>query len=370
MKILIDARFYGLENAGIGRYSMNLVSELCKIDSKNEYILLLRKKYFDSLELPSNWKKVLADIDHYSFEEQIKLPKLIKAQKPDLVHFLHFNVPVFYKDKYVVTIHDLLMHSQKGFEATTLPAPVYLVKRVGYRTVFDAAVRNSKKIIVPSNTIKIELSDFYNLDAKKVSVTYEGFDVKIGSGKMKIVKPYFFYAGNAYPHKNLINLIKAVKLLNIKYNQSVNLAISSSRNIFTQRLEKTIKSLEAEKYVKLLGFVPDDKLGYLYKNSEAFVFPSLSEGFGLPGLEAISAGTLLIASDIKVFKEVYGNAALYFDPNDIGSMAEVIQKALNMSKSEKEKRIKSAQKFVKRYSWAKMARETLEIYKKEGSLSI
>lgn len=370
MKILIDARFYGLENAGIGRYSMNLVWELCKIDSKNEYILLLRKKYFDSLELPSNWKKVLADIDHYSFEEQIKLPKLIKAQKPDLVHFLHFNVPVFYKDKYVVTIHDLLMHSQKGFEATTLPAPVYLVKRVGYRTVFDAAVKNSKKIIVPSNTIKIELSDFYNLNDKKIVVTYEGFDEKIEETSLKISKPYFLYTGNAYPHKNLNNLILAVKLLNTKYNQSVNLAIASSRNIFTQRLETSIKKQNAGRCVKLLGFVPDEKLGYLYKNSIAFVFPSLSEGFGLPGLEAMATGTVLVASNIKVFKEVYGENAFYFDPKDVESIAKAMQKVLDMTKSDRFKRIKSSQKFVKRYSWAKMARETLEIYKKEGSNSI
>lgn len=363
MKILIDGRFYGLENAGIGRYAINLISELCKIDSKNEYVLLLRKKYFDSLTLPRNWKKVLADIDHYSFEEQIKLPAIIKAQKPDLVHFLHFNVPVFYKDKYIVTIHDLLMHTQKGLTATTLPAPLYLVKRVGYRTVFDAAVRNSKLIIVPSKTIKSELQDFYNIEDKKIAVTYEGLDKKIEESKLKIDKPYFLYTGNAYPHKNLDNLIKAVKLLNTKYNQSVNLAISSARNIFTQRLEKSIKKQNAEKYVKLLGFVPDEKLGYLYKNSVAFIFPSLSEGFGLPGLEAISSGTLLIASDIKVFNEIYGESALYFDPRNIESMASAMQKVLTMNKPERDKKIKSAQKFVKKYSWAKMARETLSIYK-------
>jgi len=363
MKILIDGRFYGLENAGIGRYSINLISELCKIDSKNEYVLLLRKKYFDSLILPTNWKKVSADINHYSFEEQIKLPAIIKGEKPDLVHFLHFNIPVFYKDKYVVTVHDLLMHSQKGFEATTLPAPIYLVKRVGYRTVFDAAIRNSKSIIVPSKTIKKKLEDFYNIEDKKINVIYEGFDAKISSKNyIKIEKPYFFYAGNAYPHKNLNSLILGVKLLNTKYSQSVNLMISSARNIFTQRLEKSIKKQNAEKYVKLLGFVPDEKLGYLYKNSAAFVFPSLSEGFGLPGLEAISAGTLLIASDIKVFREVYRDKAIYFDPKNSESMINVMQKVLTMSKSEKEQRVKSAQEFAKRYSWAKMAKETLMIY--------
>lgn len=367
MKILIDGRFYGLENAGIGRYAINLVSELTKIDTKNKYAILLKKKYFDILRLPNNWIKVLADIGHYTFEEQIKLPGIIKSQNPDLVHFLHFNVPIFYRGRYVVTIHDLLMHSQKGLVATTLSAPIYMIKRLGYRTAFDSAVKNSASIIVPSRSVKDDVVNFYKISPEKVIVTYEGFDTKISDKKgVEVQKPYFFYAGNAYPHKNLANLINAIKLLNIKYNQNVNLAISSARNIFTQRLQKLIYRLGVEKNVNLLGFVPDNNLGYLYKNSEAFIFPSLSEGFGLPGLEAMSSGSLLIASDIKVFREVYGDNAIYLDSKNADSIAKTMLRVLKMGSSEKKQRIKSAQKFVKRYSWAKMARETLKIYKKEG----
>jgi len=371
VKILIDGRFYGLENAGIGRYAINLISELSKLNTDNEYILLLRKKYFDSLKLPENWEKVLADIDHYSFEEQIKLPGIIKAERPDIVHFLHFNVPIFYRGRYVVTIHDLLMHSQKGFSATTLPAPIYMIKRLGYRITFDSAVTNSTSIIVPSKSVKEDIVNFYKIPSKKVTVTYEGIDYKIMAQKeVAVQKPYFFYTGNAYPHKNLANLIKAVKLLNTKYNQSVNLAISSARNIFTQRLQKLIFRLGVEKNVFLLGFVSDNNLGYLYKNSIAFVFPSLSEGFGLPGLEAMSSGSLLIVSDIKVFREVYGDEAIYFDSKSVNSMAATMFEVMKMGSAEKEKRIKSGQKFVKRYSWAKMARETLNIYEKEGRHSL
>jgi hypothetical protein len=125
MKILIDARMYGLENAGIGRYALNLINQLTQLDDKNDYILLLRKKYFDDLTLPKNFKKVLADFRHYSFAEQLMLPKIIANEKPDLVHFLHFNVPVWFTGKFVVTIHDLLMHKQKGLEATTLNPALY-----------------------------------------------------------------------------------------------------------------------------------------------------------------------------------------------------------------------------------------------------
>src|SRR3990167_9619406 len=101
MRIVIDARLYGLENAGLGRYTMNLVQELAKLDKENEYVVLLRKKYFNELKLPRNWQKIEADFRHYSLTEQLKLPKMIKNIKPDLVHFPHFNIPLFFRGKYV-----------------------------------------------------------------------------------------------------------------------------------------------------------------------------------------------------------------------------------------------------------------------------
>lgn len=162
---------------------------------------------------------------------------------------------------------------------------------------------------------------------------------------------YFLYVGNAYPHKNLIRLISAVNLL------KVNLYIASSRDVFTKRLEKN-----RSKYVKLLGFVPDNKLSDLYKNSIAFIFPSLSEGFGLPGIEAIESGTLVLASDIPVFREIYENHALYFDPLNIHSIAEAMKKVITINPNQRKKIIFEAKEFIKKYSWQKMARETLSVY--------
>lgn len=367
MKILLDARLYGLENAGLGRYLINLVDGLSKLDSKNKYIILLRKKYFDSLELPVNWKKVLADFVHYSLVEQIKVPLIIKREKPDISHFPHFNVPILFRGKYIVTIHDMLMHKSVGFSATTLPALSYIFKRLGYRIVFDNAVRRSELIIAPTQTVKDELVEKYNLDGQKVEVTYEGVDGKIVErSDTQIPKPYFVYTGNAYPHKNIQNAVKAIKILNKENTQKVFLVIASARNIFTQRIEKMIQNEAVGGFVKMLGFVPDEKLGSLYKNSTAFVFPSFSEGFGLPGLEALSSGTLLLASNIKVFKEVYDDNALYFDPNDPYSIAAAMKMSLSITPEDRIKSIKSSQEFVKKYSWDRMAEETLNLYAKSS----
>lgn len=179
---------------------------------------------------------------------------------------------------------------------------------------------------------------------------------------------YFLYVGSAYPHKNLKRLIEVVKLLNTKSNQEIDLLIVSGRCQFIERLNTSITKIGVEKYIKLLGFTSDEKLKALYRNSAAFVFPSLSEGFGLPGLEAIESGTLLLASDIPVFKEVYQDEAIYFDPLDVESISAAMQRVLQMPPSERQERIINAQKFAKRYSWAKMAEETLKIYEDSNSL--
>jgi glycosyltransferase involved in cell wall biosynthesis len=345
-KILLDARMYGLEHTGVGRYIMRLLEELGKLDKQNNYVVLLRKKYFKELKLPKNWGKVLVDFRYYTIEEQLKLPGIIKEQKPDLVHFPHLNVPIFWKGKFVATLHDMTMHRQ-GTASTTLPLPVYYMKRIPYKIVFRHAVKKSQIIITPTNSVKNELTDRFNVDKAKIRTIYMGLDdeffktEKDGSvlAKYGLKGDYFIYTGNVYPHKNIERAI-------------------------VKRLEKSVKDLGAENYVKLLGFVPDEDLKTLYSKSIAFVYPSLSEGFGLQGLEATAAGTLVLASDIPVFREAYQNNAIYFNPHDFSSVAKVMKDAIEMKKEKRERIIKSGQKFIKRYSWTKMAKETLAVYKK------
>lgn len=375
MKILIDARFWGLENTGIGRYTIGLVRSLTKIDRKNDYYILLRKKYFNQLNFPSNWNKILADIPHYSFNEQRLLPKIIKDINPDLTHFLHFNVPVIFRGKFVVTIHDLLMHKQKGLEATTLSPIKYFAKSLGYKGVFAFAVKKSQMIIVPSNAVKGEIVDYYNIREDKVVVTHEGVDtLPVKGDKTRILKKfgidsaYFIYTGNAYPHKNLKRALKAILTLNKKRKDPVLFAIVCARSAFSEKLEKLVDEMGASKYVKLLGFVPDYELGVLYRNSLGFLFPSLSEGFGLPGLEAILCGTVTLASNIPVFKEAYGDCVIYFDPFEPSSIKKAMEGVLSMAPEVRASLIKKAQKFASRYSWDKMARQTLKVY--EDSLSL
>lgn len=367
-KILIDARMYGLENAGIGRYIMNLINGLVNVDKENQYFLLLRKKYFSSLELPKNWEKILADISHYSFSEQIKISRIIKKEHPDLVHFPHFNVPIFYSSKYIVTIHDLIKHSSRGAGTTTRQPLFYWLKYLGYKLVFRKVVKGAGKILVPSNFVKEELVKTYNLPENKVVVAYEGVgenfqqstfnnqqSTKILS-KYNIQKPFVIYTGSLYPHKNVERLIEAVGCL------SLNLVIVCARNVFYERFKSKIEKTKVGKFVNLVGFVPDEELVILYSQAEAFVFPTLSEGFGLPGIEAMSAGCPVVCSDIQVLREIYDEATVYFNPFDISDMSEKIQEVVD-DKGIRDLLIKKGLEQVKKYSWQTMANQTLRVYK-------
>lgn len=368
MRIVIDARLYGLENSGIGRYLINLIKNLQSLDTKDEYVILLRKKYFKKLNLNKNWQKVLVDIQHYSFSEQFRMPFVLNRIKADLVHFPHFNIPFFWRGRFVVTIHDMTMHFQ-GLDATKLPLPVYLLKRIPYKLILRKAVKEAKKVIVPTRVVKKDVVEYYRVDGEKVEVVYEGASVlkNSPSGVLKKYKldgrEYFLYVGATYPHKNLKKLIDALVQLNKEREGIFYLAISSSRNSFTKSLEKYTEKKGARGLVKFLGFVPDEDLKALYRGSLAFVYPSLSEGFGLQGLEAISSGTLLVSSNISVLKEVYGDAANYFDPKSVESVALSLNMMADMGKKEREEKLKSSRKILEKYSWEKMAKKTLDMYR-------
>lgn len=161
-------------------------------------------------------------------------------------------------------------------------------------------------------------------------------------------KLYLLYVGNLYPHKNISIAIKAAEKLKIK------LKIACARSIFENRLPKS-------EFVEYLGRVSDEELIYLYKNASCFVFPSKIEGFGLTGLEAMAAGCPVVAANASCLPEIYGDAAFYFDPYNVDDLVEKIKLVLENKDLQKDLINKGLSR-VKKYSWAKMAKQTWEIY--------
>ena len=143
MRIGIDARFLGPVGKGLGRYTQKLVTHLEKIDQNNQYFVFLRRENW-SVYQPANrnFKKILADYRWYTWQEQWYLPKILKKYQLDLVHFPYFNVPVFYRGKFIVTIHDLIVDHVETGRASTLPYPLYKIKRL-----FQKARQQKKPVI-------------------------------------------------------------------------------------------------------------------------------------------------------------------------------------------------------------------------------
>lgn len=368
MRIGIDARFSS--ESGVGRYLRNFLTNLKILDKKNEYFIFLLPKDFDKFSETRNFRKVAAPFKWYGFGEQFNFPKLLYRFNLDLMHFPHFNVPIFYKGKFVVTIHDLIHQHYAMNRATTLNPLSYKIKQLGYRKVFKTAIQKSLKILVPSDFVRKDLMKEWNVSSDKITVTPEAVDDKlavIGSkisqkqtskvlSKFNIRPPYLFYVGNAHPHKNVEGLIKSFNSLSANY-QNLQLVLSGADHYFWQRL-KTEKKL---KNVYFTGYVTEDELAVLYKSAKAFVLPSFEEGFGIPLLEAMALGCPVVASNTGALPEVGGGASVYFNPRDTGDMVEKITQVLNSNNLRKDL-VKKGKKRVKLFSWEKLAKQTLNTY--------
>ncbi|OGD83641.1 hypothetical protein A2572_01290 [Candidatus Collierbacteria bacterium RIFOXYD1_FULL_40_9] len=373
MRIGIDARLYGPEHTGLGRYVTNLVDNLLKQDKENEYILFVDKKYSHSFQGLANVKIVKINIPIYSFSEQIILPLVYLKEKLDLLHVPHFNAPILYPKKFVVTLHDLIKHTSKGKETTTRFLAGYLLKRLGYAIEFWIMSRRATAIITPTNYVKKDVSRNLKVNENKIFVTYEASDGKIKETNLSpkiatktltdynLQKPFVIYTGNVYPHKNLDVLIDAVLSHNSKKEVDLNLAIVCARSVFYKRVEAKIASHKAQNIIKLLGFVSDDELSKLYSLALCLVHPSKMEGFGLTGIEAMAVGLPVISSNASCLPEVYGNAALYFDPNSVSDLVAVLEKMIS-SQELRQELILRGKLQAKKYSWKRMAKETIDIY--------
>ena len=359
-RIIIDGRM--INESGIGRYLRNLLDNLQKIDKINDYHILLLEKDFNTVVYYGNFHKVLANFKWYTITEQIKLPKILHDLVPDLVHFPHFNVPLLYKGKFVVTIHDLIHQHQA---MSTHGKLLFSLKKYGYKKVFSVAVRKSQKILVPSEFVRHQLLNEWKVEDSKVVVIYEGVNLSHPRGGLAlhgIKSPYILYVGNAHPHKNIEGLIIAflkLKDSSLRQNGDLKLVLAGKSNYFWEGIKKKYDHPK----IIYTGFVSDEELASLYKNASVYVEPSFEEGFGLPILEAFAAGCPVVASNIGSLKEVGGDAVLYFDPNDLGDMVEKIYMVLKSENLSKEL-IEKGRKRVKLFSWKKMAEQTMEVYQR------
>lgn len=381
MRIGIDARFYGSVGKGLGRYAQKLIENLERIDKENQYFIFLLKENFEEFRPKNkNFTKVLANYRWYTFSEQINMPKLLNKYNLDIVHFPHFNVPIFYRKKFIITIHDLILLHFPTLKGTRLNPIFYWIKFMAYKLAIGTAVRRSKKIITVSRFSKNDiLAKYPFLKKDKIEVTYEACDFKkevksrVGNGgdilkKYGIIRPYLIYVGNAYPHKNLDRLVDSWKFFlnrienSEKFPKPPYLVLVGKRDYFYNKLLEKIKKDNTRNIIST-GFVEDIDLKFIYEQAEAYIFPSLYEGFGLPPLEAMERGLPVVANGHGCMREILGKSAYYFDGKKTGSIIETMEKMF-LDSELKNDLINKGRKQILKYSWKKMAQQTKNIYNK------
>lgn len=376
MKIGIDCRMYRKEVAGIGRYSQNLVKNLLELDKENEYVLFMTENdanEYQKSKIKSQNNKVkikIVNIEHYSIAEQTKFAKIIEAEKLDLMHFLNFNYPVNYRGKFIVTIHDLTLY----FYPETAKETGFIKKRAFYY-VMKKACQNSEIIIAVSESTKNDIIKTYKTDKSKIIVIHEAADDKqLMAYSLSLMakitkeiktryaigdKPVLLSVGQFRPHKNLPGLVKAFDVL--KSEIDAKLVILGKPDDKHRIFYQAVKASKFKNDIILPGFVSNEELACFYKTATVFVFPSFYEGFGLPGLEAMQAGLPVVASNKASLPEIYGKAAIYFDPLKIEDIADKMKLVLE-DKKLRAKMITEGKVVAQSYSWQKTARETLEVY--------
>lgn len=366
MRIGIDARFWGPRESGIGRYVDRLIAHLHALDLPHEVVIFLRKDALPHWPYQHpRWKVVPVSARWYTLREQLEMPFRFWRERLDVIHIPHFNVPILYLGAFIVTIHDLILDEFPTERASTLAPIFFRLKLFAYKIALRTAVLRSAKIITISEYSKRALLQQFPKVAEKVEITYEAVDPLPSPASWEqlvshgIQKPYFLYAGNAYPHKNLERLLHAFQLHQQQHLPS-HLVLVGKRDFFSKRLEQFV----AEKHipqVKFFGYASDAELHALYRHCQAYFFPSMSEGFGLPGLEAMMCDAPVFASRASSLPEIYADAAEYFDPTSIAEIHESMDRAVHDILLVQRLRLAGRLR-VEQFSWTTMAKQTAAVY--------
>ncbi|MDI6821815.1 MAG: glycosyltransferase family 1 protein [Actinomycetota bacterium] len=371
MRIGIDVSPAVHQQAGVGRYTQELVKHLLKIDNENEYVLF----YYYSGKDPRPFAE---------FPNVRLRPKCIPGRAIRLgffaLHKLHLNanfligdVDIFHSPdcvlpplsfKSILTIHDL----------TFLLYPQYYtwLNRTHLNTMTPLSAKKALKITADSKNTKRDAINLLKVPSSKVETVYPGIDErfkpakdkKLRAFKLKYQLPdkYILFVGTLEPRKNVITLIDAFYKLKESESFKYKLVITGRKGWLYKNIFREIHKLNMSNKVKFTDFIPDEELPTLYSGGDLFVYPSLYEGFGLPPLEAMACGTPVITSDTSSLPEVIGDAGILINPEDTQELANRMRKVLTDSELRKELSRKGLER-AKQFSWEKTARQTLDLYR-------
>jgi glycosyltransferase involved in cell wall biosynthesis len=379
MHVAIDARYVSRLQSGVGHYTQRLVGGLASIDARNRYTCLVVR---GGPELPgpewdgARWQRWPTRV---SFENHVAgdlwllgyLPFRLCRLGVDVYHGPAVFLPLVKLGyRTVVTIHDLVSF----LFPETVPRKYALYMRLMTRL----AVRSADRIIAVSGATRDDLTRILRVPDEKVVVIHEAVAPEFATGgdpaavtgvmeRYNIRRPYCLFVGNLEPRKNLSRLIEAFGLLHARRATApggarpLQLVLVGTRGWLYSGIFTTVATQGATPDIVFTGYVPAGDLPALYAGAECFVFPSLYEGFGLPVLEAMAAGTPVVASRVGAIPEVAGDAALLVDARRPAELAEAIGTVLSDA-TLRARLVARGRARARQFTWEAVARQTLAVY--------
>jgi glycosyltransferase involved in cell wall biosynthesis len=349
--IVIDARH---RQSSTGRYVDRLMGSLQELDRTNRFTVLLAG---DDVWRPAseNFSSMHVSFPTYSVSEQLGLWRTLRRLRADLVHFAMPQQPLLYGGRTVTTIHDLTLVTWKNYRGNRL---AYDIRQAAFRLLLRRVARRSSAVITPSAFTRSALATFADIPEEDICVTHEAGDF-LADDAVPVPalagQRFVLYVGNAFPYKNLAVLLEAWAEARPSHS-GVQLVLVGRRSEFYEDLAR-----RAPPSVSFLHDVDDGHLRWLYEHADLFVFPSLSEGFGLPGLEAMVHGCPVLSSRATSLPEVYGDAARYFDAHDSAALAAEMSRLLDDHEARATMSAAGRDR-ARRFSWRRTAEVTLQVY--------
>jgi glycosyltransferase involved in cell wall biosynthesis len=371
MRIVLDLSPAIHQKAGLGRYARSLAEHLLAQDRVNEYLAFAYGN-FRADALPASlaalpranialdarpWRMGVWAAHALNLGMERAFPPM------DLFHATEHLLPRLKKTKTVLTLHDLIF---QFFPEYHLP-----LNRWFLVNAMPHFLRRADAIIAVSECTKRDAIATYQLPAEKITVIYEGVNPrlkperdaeKIAAARTRFAhdEPFLFFVSTIEPRKNIIALVDALRVLRGR-GYPHRLLIAGRPGWLYQATFEHVKKAGMEAFVDFLDYVPDEDLPALFAACDAFVFPSLYEGFGLPPLEAMACGAPVVASNTSSLPEILGDAALLINPRDVGAIADAVERVITNTALRDELRVKGFAQAAK-YSWERAARETLGVY--------
>ncbi len=368
--------------SGMGRWAREMLRELSRRDAVNEYTLFHSNSYADpgaEVErqvgpLPGNFR-----LARLPFPRKAMLSYWLLADKPTLTRFLgdhdvfHFPstlcLPVA-KGRTIASIYDL--------SATLMPETCTLSHRLLMKHWTRRIVERCDRVATVSEYSKAELVGRLGLEPRRVTVLYSGVGEEFSPASDESVARlrerhglrgrYFLFCGVLSRRKNVMTLVRAFAEARRRLGEDLTLVLAGEPGLGAGEVRAELARLGLVEATRFLGFVPDGDLPALYAGAEAFVFPSLFEGFGIPVIEAMACGAPVICSNSTCLPEVAGGAALLFETLDASALAEAMVKLVEDGTLRAALRARGLER-AKRFSWGAPAAKLLELYSELSAMN-